>query len=71
MTGNYYKTGFYKPDSSTYGGRVYASDFETDFRGNDNQGSPIAQRIISDWNFDIRCKKNIEQRNRKKVLANG
>lgn len=33
-----------------FGGLIYPSDFNTDYRGNDNiNGSPIASRIESDF----------------------
>lgn len=44
---------------NTYGGRIYNSDFDTEFSyGN------VASRIISDWKFDQQCKKNIENKER-------
>lgn len=66
MTENY-TTRNYNVDHSTFGGIIYQSDFETDYRGKDNNnGSSIAQRIISDFLFDERCRKNIENRERNK-----
>lgn len=53
----------------TFGGLICSSDYNTDYRGKDNtRGSQIANRIISDRNFDYRCKKNIEELKRKKNL---
>ncbi len=67
MTENFYTTGNYKIDHSTFGGIIYQSDFETDYRGQDNNnGSSIAQRIVSDLKFDEQCRKNIENRERNK-----
>lgn len=43
-----------------YGGLIYDSDFNTDYRGNDNVESVTARRIIADWIFDEQCKKNYE-----------
>ncbi len=64
---DFYTTGNYKIDHSTFGGRIYLSDFETDYRGKDNNnGSSIAQRIVSDLKFDEQCRKNIENRERNK-----
>lgn len=64
MTQPISKYGFYAVDHTTFGGIIYPSDYNTDYRGKDNtHGSIIAQRIISDQNFDYRCKKNIEVRN--------
>lgn len=65
---NNYKTETYR-DATKFGGVIYASDFETDFRGKDElHGSPIAQRIMRDWRFDEQCRKNYLGRelNRKK-----
>ncbi len=44
---------------NTFGGLIIPSDF-------DNQKSEfnIANRIISDWRFDERCRKNLEMRTR-------
>lgn len=60
-----YTTEKYNVDHSTFGGIIYQSDFETDYRGKDNNnGSSIAQRIVSDLKFDEQCRKNIENRER-------
>ena len=60
----------YINDPSRFGGRIYLSDFETDYRGKDNTtGSIIASRIISDWRFDEMCKKNSIIRD-KKIINN-
>ena len=71
MTETFYKTGNYNTDPTKFGGVIYYSDFNTDFRGKDNtNGSEIARRIISDWVFDMECKHNIENnksRNKKEV----
>ena len=71
MTETFYKTGNYNTDPTRFGGLIYYSDFNTDFRGKDNMnGSEIARRIISDWVFDMECKCNIENnksRNKKEV----
>ena len=49
MPETFYRTGTYKVDHTTFGGIIYSSDFNTDYRGKDNtNGSFIAQRIISD-----------------------
>lgn len=59
MTETFYDANIYKADHSTYGGQIYTSDFNTDYRGNSNtNGSTIASRIISDWKFDKQCKTN-------------
>lgn len=55
-------------DSKTFGGIICPSDYNTDYRGKDNtRGSQIAKRIISDHNFDYRCKRNMELNNREKT----
>lgn len=57
-----------KPNRSTFGGIIYPSDYETDYRRKNNKyGSSIAQRIASDWKFDEQCRKNIENRNTKTI----
>ena len=50
---------------NTFGGEIYISDFCTDYE----ETRHIADRIVSDWKFDLRCKKNIEQRNKYKNYA--
>lgn len=71
MPETFYRTRNYKVDHTTFGGIIYPSDFNTDYRGKDNtNGSFIAQRIISDWKFDKQCKTNRERDNRKKDWRN-
>ena len=61
MTRNYYRTENYNTDTTRFGGIIYYSDFNTDFRGKENtNGSEIARRIMSDRKFDMQCKRNIE-----------
>lgn len=67
MTETYYRTGNCKVDHSTFGGLIYESDFETDYRGNDNDSSWVANRIMSDWKFDECCIKNVKNRNKMKM----
>ncbi len=53
-----------RPDSSTFGGIIYYSDFNTDYnRITSRNGSSMADRILRDFAFDLQCKKNIENRN--------
>ena len=66
MTRNYYKTGNYKPYHSTCGSIIYNYDFD----GYVSMAS-MAERIISDWKFDYNCKKNAENRDRKKIIRKG
>lgn len=65
MTETTNRYGICEIDHATFGGIIYPSDFNTDYRGKDNTyGSQIAQRIISDRKFDQQCRRNIEERNR-------
>lgn len=48
-------------DYSTFGGIIYLSDFNTS-----HPAGNIAQRIVSDINFDRQCKRNSEIRTIKK-----
>ncbi len=58
-----YTTRKFNADHTTFGGIIYQSDFETNYRGKDNNnGFSIAQRIINDLKFDEQCRKNIENR---------
>lgn len=67
MTGTTNRYGIYEADHTTFGGKIYLSDFETDYRGKNNaNGSTIAQRIINDSKFDKQCRKNIEEMGRMK-----
>lgn len=51
----------YEVDHTKFGGIIYPSDFNTDYRGKDNtNGSTIASRIAQDNNFDKLCRKNKE-----------
>ena len=54
MTRNYYRTGNYKTDHSTCSSLIYNYDFDEYV-----SISTIAERIISDWKFDEKCRKNI------------
>ena len=55
MTRNYYTTGNYKPDHSTCGSKIYNYDFDGYVSMAD-----MAERIISDWKLDEKCRKDIE-----------
>lgn len=58
MPKEFYRTGNYSVDHTTYGGLIYASDFNCEYSGSSaTNGSVIADRIISDWRFDESCKK--------------
>ena len=56
MTRNYYTTENYKTDHSTFGGIINFSDFCTDYNRSEKSKS-WAERIVSDWKFDERCRK--------------
>lgn len=67
MTGTNNRYGIYDIDYTKFGGIIYSSDFNTDYRGKDNtNGSPIAGRIIQDHKFDKQCRKNREDQERNK-----
>ena len=66
MSRNYCRTGNYKPDYSICGSVIYNYDFD----GYVSMTS-MAERIISDWKFDKKCKKNTECRDRNKNYKKG
>ncbi len=67
MTDTFYSTRNYRTDHTKFGGIICPSDFNTDYRGKDNNnGSTIAKRIVADAKFDKQCKKYIEDRERNK-----
>ena len=62
MTRSYYRTGNYKPDHFTCGSVIYNYDFD----GYVSIVS-IAERIISDWKFDEKCRKLANNNTKKGV----
>ena len=66
MTRNYYITGNYKPDRSTCGSVIYNYDFDGYVSMKD-----MAERIISDWKLDEKCRKNAENRDKNKNCKKG
>ena len=53
MTKKNYLTETYDKEHIHFGGIIYPSDFNTDYRGHDNaNGSPIASRIASDLRWE-------------------
>lgn len=57
MTGKKNKVKIHKVDHTQFGGIIFISDFNTDYRGKDNlNGSTIAKRIAYDQKFDKQCK---------------
>ena len=66
MTGTNSKYKIYKVNHSTFGGIIYPSDYNTDYRGKDNaNGSVIANRIMQDKKFDRQCERN------RQIFTNG
>ena len=59
----------YKHDPTTFGGLIYFSDFNTDYRGKDEKTSPIASRIAADMKFDEKCRLLAKSRERNKNNA--
>lgn len=71
MTGTTNRYLICEKDHTKFGGSIFLSDFNTDYRRKDSpNGSSIASRIINDWNFDKRCQKNIENNNRENIGRN-
>ena len=70
MTRNYYTTGNYRTDHTTFGGTINFSDFCTDHNRSEKSKS-WAERIVSDWRFDEQCKKNALNRDRNKNYKKG
>lgn len=60
-TRNYYTKQSNYANNTRFGGNIYNYDYE-----GYNSMSDIASRIISDWKFDEKCRKNIEQKKFKK-----
>lgn len=53
MTKNYYTTETFDKQHIHFGGKIYESDFNTDYRGKDNlNGSYFASRIESDFRWE-------------------
>lgn len=57
MPETFYRTGSCKTDHSTYGGEITHFDFD----GRPTMGT-MSRKIMSDFSFDERCRKNCEQR---------
>lgn len=52
----------------TFGGKIYASDFETEYAPRNNNRSQIADRIFQDWRFDDMCSKGVTKNRDKERL---
>ena len=66
MTRNYYRTGNYKPNHSTCSSVIYNYDFDGYV-----SMTIMAERIISDWKIDEKCRKNALNRDRNKDYKKG
>jgi len=63
MNYQFYKAKCHETKYTEYGGEIYPSDFNTEYRSKACKGgSAVASRIIYDRMFDIQCKRNIEIR---------
>lgn len=62
---DFYSTGTYKHDSTTFSGLIYNYDYD-----GYNSMTDIAGRILSDMRFDKKCKLFAEKRNRNKKYKN-
>lgn len=62
MTGTFIKTERFDKEHKHLGGKIYQSDFNTDYRGKDNiNGSTIASRIAADFQWEKKMLGNIEK----------
>jgi len=60
-----YTTEIYDKQHIHFGGKIYQSDFNTDYRGKDNvNGSTIASRIATDFQWEKKMLGTLE-RNKK------
>ena len=66
MTKEFYRTGNYKIDHSTYGGIINSFDFD----GHCSMAN-VADKIMDDLRFDEQCRKNLESRTRKNEYKRG
>ena len=60
MTKEFYRTGNYEIDRTTFGGVLNSFDFD-----GHHKMKKMSDKIISDGRFDKQCKKNEEERNRR------
>lgn len=67
MTETFNTTKNSKVDRTKFGGIIYPSDFNTDYRGKDNtNGSQIASRIEADWRREEKLWKKERNKNYEK-----
>lgn len=67
--GNYYKvkTETFDKEHQHFGGFIYQSDFNTDYRGDDNiNGSTIASRIETDFRREKKLYQNCTHTEKRK-----
>lgn len=57
-----YRTETFDKEHIHVGGKIYQSDFNTDYRGKDNtNGSTIASRIVTDFQWEKKMLGNAER----------
>ena len=61
MTGKINNNEIYRIDHTTFGGIIYASDFNTYYQKENIVGSKIAKRIMDDKRFDRQCRKKYKK----------
>ena len=66
MPKEFYRTGNYNVNHSICGSKIYNHDFN-----GYTSMSDMVKRIVSDWEFDEDCKKNIESRDKNKNYKKG
>lgn len=66
MTETFYRARGFKIDHTTFGGTL--SEF--DFNGHHTMAT-MAQKIVSDFNFDKQCKRNLELKDNKNMTNKG
>ena len=65
MTNKSYYTKKFDKEHIHFGGNIYLSDFNTDYRNKNNNGASIASRIETDMRWE---KKLLENKGTKNVL---
>lgn len=58
MTRNNYITEIFDQEHIHFGGSIYPSDFNTEYRGKEANGSSIAARIEADFKWEKKLLKN-------------
>ena len=52
----------------TFGGLIFESDFNTEYRGRTEKQSPAAKRIVAARRFDNQCRQHADARDRRLVM---